>query len=1136
MMTSVLGNIFSYKLVVLTGISAVLSSCQPATLSLEKARQVTATFEGETFKRPPKTIRDITAILDQQDIEISPKTILLRRQSAFTPPKTGNNAERAMFHLRRSRARLDLGMIKKASNDARLAYQFYLKDPDSRLFDPSITFQMHRFAALAEMRDGFFNKYLDISKKAAEAPKATWSPHREVMNAHIMLGDFEKAKKAKATSDSFAEYVLSRERAPASAKAFALLNLLRTEFSMLESQGRWKEAEPVRREAIQAADAVMKLSKKNGKATFFPPLRGRAVTLDKNNNRLIEKTELRGGPLLANFKSIDCDKSGALDGREIGGFFRKSACPKKEPADIYDLKSVSSNLAFIFRYQLGENLLRQGRPIEAEAIIRETLLSSLKLAGKNSVGTIFGLRYLSNAMSAQGRNEESLKLREANSKIMSHLGFPADSSLVGSNKFAMAKILSRLDKWEEASELFKKVSKELLDNRAIYLTLVSKNSDLPLTLLKTGDADSALEILEPLYKNDKIRLGVKHVVTATKGALIAATLLKQGEHKEALQLFQTSIPILLSKSRQSNDTESENLAKTRLNRILLESYLELLATIRGTELEKTANIDATAEAFRIADIARSGSVQGALAASGARASADNKELSDFIRKEQDARKQIGALFALQANILSSASDQQDPAALTQLRTRIDNLRTARATIAQEIEKRFPLYAELINPKPATVSKVQKSLKDDEALIATYVVEKKTYVWTVTKTGKSHLHVSPLGAKRVNAVVSELRKALDPQAASLGDIPSFNVNLSHRLFRALLQPGAKNWVKTKSLLIVPHGSIAQLPFGVLVTKKKALPANQPPLFSNYKEIPWLIKSHSITVLPSVTALASLRALPKPKEGRRPFVGFGDPYFSQKQAEAAAKPKVTKVATLATRGILKTRGIKIKLRNVPKTQDLDSAHLGLLPRLPDTFDEVKSIALATSADLTKDVFTGASANEDVVKKLDLSGYKVVTFATHGLIPGDLDGLNQPALALSTPKLGGFGGDGLLTMDEILSLKLDADWVVLSACNTASADGAGAEAFSGLGRAFFYAGTRAMLLSNWPVETTSAKKLTTDLFGRQAKDPKLTRSKALKEAMLGLINGDGFKDETTGKIIFSYAHPIFWAPFSLVGDGGV
>ena len=153
----------------------------------------------------------------------------------------------------------------------------------------------------------------------------------------------------------------------------------------------------------------------------------------------------------------------------------------------------------------------------------------------------------------------------------------------------------------------------------------------------------------------------------------------------------------------------------------------------------------------------------------------------------------------------------------------------------------------------------------------------------------------------------------------------------------------------------------------------------------------------------------------------------------------------------------------------------------------------------------------------------------------MPGDLDGLNQPALALSNPKLGKSTEDGLLTMGEILSLRLDADWVVLSACNTASGNGAGAEAFSGLGRAFFYAGTRALLLSNWPVETTSAKALTTDLFKRQSENPNLTRAQALRQAMLGLIDGNGFVDTKSGKIVFSYAHPIFWAPFSLVGDGG-
>ncbi|MCH7889817.1 MAG: CHAT domain-containing protein, partial [Proteobacteria bacterium] len=157
----------------------------------------------------------------------------------------------------------------------------------------------------------------------------------------------------------------------------------------------------------------------------------------------------------------------------------------------------------------------------------------------------------------------------------------------------------------------------------------------------------------------------------------------------------------------------------------------------------------------------------------------------------------------------------------------------------------------------------------------------------------------------------------------------------------------------------------------------------------------------------------------------------------------------------------------------------------------------------------------------------------FATHGLVPGDLNGLTQPALALSSPEVAGGGGDGLLTMGEILALKLDADWVVLSACNTASGAGAGAEAISGLGRAFFYAGTRALLVSNWPVETTSAKALTTDVFRRQAADPGLSRAEALRQAMLALIDGPGLVDGE-GRSVFSYAHPIFWAPFSLIGDG--
>lgn len=119
-------------------------------------------------------------------------------------------------------------------------------------------------------------------------------------------------------------------------------------------------------------------------------------------------------------------------------------------------------------------------------------------------------------------------------------------------------------------------------------------------------------------------------------------------------------------------------------------------------------------------------------------------------------------------------------------------------------------------------------------------------------------------------------------------------------------------------------------------------------------------------------------------------------------------------------------------------------------------------------------------------------------------------------------------------MLALKLDADWVVLSACNTATGAAAGAEAVSGLGRAFFYAGTRALLVTNWAVMSDAATALTTDAFRRQAEDPKLARAEALRQAMLALIDGPGFVG--AGKPNYSYAHPLFWAPYSIIGDGGV
>jgi CHAT domain-containing protein len=292
--------------------------------------------------------------------------------------------------------------------------------------------------------------------------------------------------------------------------------------------------------------------------------------------------------------------------------------------------------------------------------------------------------------------------------------------------------------------------------------------------------------------------------------------------------------------------------------------------------------------------------------------------------------------------------------------------------------------------------------------------------------------------------------------------------------------------------------------------------------------------SVTNLPSVASLAALKTLSAAPEAPRPFIGFGDPWFNAAEAEEAkAESAALQVADASGGAGVTLRG-KVRFRSAPQTAAAAESELAMLPRLPDTADELRAAARVLKADLNADVFLGTRASEHNVRSLRLDDRRVVMFATHGLVPGDLSGLAEPALALSAPQIAGGGGDGLLTTSKILGLRLNADWVVLSACNTAAGNGAGAEAVSGLGLSFIYAGTRAVLVSNWPVETTSARALTSKTFQQLVAGTGTSRAQALRQAMLALIDGPGYLDPA-GHALFSYAHPIFWAPFTLIGDGG-
>jgi hypothetical protein len=172
-------------------------------------------------------------------------------------------------------------------------------------------------------------------------------------------------------------------------------------------------------------------------------------------------------------------------------------------------------------------------------------------------------------------------------------------------------------------------------------------------------------------------------------------------------------------------------------------------------------------------------------------------------------------------------------------------------------------------------------------------------------------------------VANLRAALEPNASTLCDVPAFDVASAHDLYTKLLKPVEAGWKESKCLLIVAHGPLGYLPLSVLPTEPVKLAAESGALFSNHRDVPWLARSHAVTVLPSVASLRGLRSLPPGAVGRKAFAGFGDPLFSTAQATAAlAKP--TQVAALTSRGLW-TRGLAIRLRAAPKTAKLDGAGL-------------------------------------------------------------------------------------------------------------------------------------------------------------------------------------------------------------------
>jgi CHAT domain-containing protein len=317
-------------------------------------------------------------------------------------------------------------------------------------------------------------------------------------------------------------------------------------------------------------------------------------------------------------------------------------------------------------------------------------------------------------------------------------------------------------------------------------------------------------------------------------------------------------------------------------------------------------------------------------------------------------------------------------------------------------------------------------------------------------------------------------------------------------------------------------------------------------ATFRTAAWLALSQAITVLPSVGSLQALRKLP-PARAAEPYIGFGNPLLDGDPRDAdhrqwAKEARATQSCPLDLE-VLRQR-VAAAVKSVPvlggavRGGGVNLPALRAQTPLPETAGELCRVAKALGA-LGREretVWLGARASEGNLKALSRDGrlgrYRVLHFATHGLLAGESEAIlkakAEPALLLNPPEDGATPDqleedDGLLTASEVAQLDLDADWVVLSACNTAAGGEGDAEALSGLARAFFYAKARALLVSHWYVESETGLKLTTGAFAELAANPRIGRAEALRRSMARLIQSTGHE-----------AQPEYWAPFALVGEG--
>ncbi len=807
---------------------------------------------------------------------------------------------------------------------------------------------------------------------------------------------------------------------------------------------------------------------------------------------------------------------------------------------------------------LGITYVEQGRLDEAELLQKRALEIREKAFSSGHPDVAKSLALLANIYEKQRRLPEAEGLHKRALAIL-EASLPAghpDIAITLNNLAIVYDVQGRLPEAEAAY-------KRALDMREKGLPpghpeIAANLGNLGIVYRRQGRMADANRVIQRALELQEKALPPGHLDIARTLGNLAVLKMTTDDWAAAHGLLLRQTDMLITRSRRDSEvfggtadrSSGSAAADIKHASIGFHSLVKVAYRLAAQDRAKSAELGNSS--FVRAQWAATSEAAASLAQMSARSAKTDSKLAGLVRERQDLAGEWQVRDKQLLAISMVPRERRNATAEGELRSRLTAIDRRLGEIDQTLAKEFPDYAALASPEPLTIADVQQLLRPQEALVLLLDTEhqsaslpEEAFIWVVTKSAVRWLRAET-GGKALADRVAGLRCGLDAsqwadekqavrcrrlvEATPAAGLLPFDLFKAYDLYRSLFGQ-VEDLLEGKQLLILPSGPLSALPFQALVTEKPA--AAFAVSSADYAKAAWLAKRNAVTILPSIASLRALRQFAKASKAAEPFIGFGNPLLlgpdrsdrsAWERQSCAAMPTPQRVASRGKPGAITKLG-RSGLANVEEIRAQQP--------LPETADELCAVARLTGA-AEQAVFLGARASEKLVRSLSAEGRlanaKIIHFATYGLLAGETEMIAasraEPALILSPPETAAETDDGLLTASEITQLKLDADWVVLSACNTAAggSDRPSAEALSGLARAFFYAGARALLVSHWAVNSDATVKLITRTFDALNADPRMTRAEALRRSMVALADGGS-----------DAAHPAYWAPFVVVGEGG-